>query len=319
LKALEIQGEVELIETRVYSAEQKITDTAIVNTVRSSTSYIDDLNGKVSTDSIISSINQTAEEITIDASKIKLEGLTTINGDFKVYTDGSIFARNAEIGGTINAIDGSIGAMDIYDGLLEQSVFEYNPHGDIGYNVSFGIGEPDWLGFYSDEVISVNRGEPGVYQVGRSDTPTFTVSKYGDVYAEGNAHIEGNLEVGGVDVGKGVIVESGSTPNGEYIKYGDGTMVCTAYLNFSNIGINNAHGSLYRSGTITWIFPKEFVGDRPYASAKNNITAQPCWDVGHTLYHDRYQFYLYSAVSHAARDRWLALEAVGRWKMNAAG
>lgn len=136
----------------------------------------------------------------------------------------------------------------------------------------------------------------------------------GKVWEQGALDVGGDAFIDGILINNGFIVESGSTPNGKYIKYGNGTMVCTAYLNFSNIGINNAHGSLYRSNYLTWTFPKKFVGDRPYASAKNNITSEPCWDVGHTLYHDRYQFYLYSAVSHAARDRWLALEAVGRWK-----
>lgn len=257
-----IDGVVTSHDTRLTSAEQKITDSAIVNTVRSSTSYIDDLSGKVSTDSIISSINQTAEEISIDASKIKLEGLTTINGDFRVYTNGSIFARNAEIGGTINVIDGSIGAMNIYDGMLEQSVFEYNPHGDIGYNVSFGIGEPDELGFYSHEVISVNRGEPGIYQVGRDDTPIFTVSKYGDVYTKGNLEVDGALDVAGDIFQNGNelfgIVESGSNENGNYEKWGNGLMLCWGEIATKSVDISDLYRGLYY-GTDIIYFPKNFL------------------------------------------------------------
>jgi len=63
---------------RVNSAEQKITDTAIVSTVRSSTSYKGDLGAKVSSNAIISCINQTAESIKISASKINLTGYVTM-------------------------------------------------------------------------------------------------------------------------------------------------------------------------------------------------------------------------------------------------
>lgn len=67
------------IELRMSSAEQKITDEAIVSTVTKSTTYKDALNGKVSTSSIISCINQTAEAIKINASKINLTGAVTIS------------------------------------------------------------------------------------------------------------------------------------------------------------------------------------------------------------------------------------------------
>ncbi len=60
------------------TAEQQITDTAIVSTVRSSTYYKNDLGAKVSTNAIISSINQTAESIKISASKINLTGYVTM-------------------------------------------------------------------------------------------------------------------------------------------------------------------------------------------------------------------------------------------------
>ena len=66
------------IAQRVSSAEQKITADAIVSTVRSSTAYTGDLNGKVGTSEIISRINQTAESIQISAEKINLTGYVTM-------------------------------------------------------------------------------------------------------------------------------------------------------------------------------------------------------------------------------------------------
>lgn len=73
-----INSNVTSLTTRVSSAEQKITPTAIVSTVRQSTDYTNDLNKKVGTNEIISKINQTAESVTISANKIGLLGATNI-------------------------------------------------------------------------------------------------------------------------------------------------------------------------------------------------------------------------------------------------
>lgn len=73
-----INNNVTSLSTRVSTAEQKITDDAIVSTVRQSTDYINDLGEKVGNTEIISKINQTAESITISADKIGLLGATNI-------------------------------------------------------------------------------------------------------------------------------------------------------------------------------------------------------------------------------------------------
>ena len=55
---------------------------------------------------IISEINQSAEEISIKAEKISLEGLVTANENFKVLEDGSIEAKNGKFTGEIYATSG---------------------------------------------------------------------------------------------------------------------------------------------------------------------------------------------------------------------
>lgn len=59
-----------------------------------------ELSSKVSSGSVISAINQSAEEVKIQANKITFEGLVTANSYFKILTDGSIEAKNANITGT---------------------------------------------------------------------------------------------------------------------------------------------------------------------------------------------------------------------------
>mgnify|MGYP007086218577 CR=1 FL=1 len=71
------------LETWKKSAELKITESAIVSTVTSSTSW----SGKADKASLISQINQSSESISISASKINLNGVVTANSYFCILTD----------------------------------------------------------------------------------------------------------------------------------------------------------------------------------------------------------------------------------------
>ncbi len=114
-----VKNSISSLQTRVNTAEQKITDSAIVSTVTSSQTYRDNLNGKVSTNQIISSINQTAESIKINASKIDLSGYVTISN---LSGNGTTIINGANIStGVIKSRDGSFwfdlnnSRMAIYD------------------------------------------------------------------------------------------------------------------------------------------------------------------------------------------------------------
>lgn len=61
----------------------------------------------VNASAIVSQINQTAEQIQINANKINLNGLVTANENFKILSDGSIEAKNASMSGIINIGTGS--------------------------------------------------------------------------------------------------------------------------------------------------------------------------------------------------------------------
>jgi hypothetical protein len=69
----------------------------------------------------------------------------------------------------------------------------------------------------------------------------------GEVFSQGN--ILGTVsETGGVPTG--AIIERGSNANGEFVKYADGTMICTKF--FTGFGpVNLAYGSAFRSATIS--------------------------------------------------------------------
>lgn len=92
-------SEIDALQTWRSEASLKITDSAIVATVTSSSSWAT----KADKVNLISQINQSAEQVAISASKIKLEGIITANGNFKILADGSMETIKGRIGGwTIN-------------------------------------------------------------------------------------------------------------------------------------------------------------------------------------------------------------------------
>ena len=76
---------------------------------------------KVSKNSILSTINQSAEAVTIDANKINLNGVVTANQNFKILTDGSMEAKNGTFDGKIITDEITIksGKLSINSGMLE--------------------------------------------------------------------------------------------------------------------------------------------------------------------------------------------------------
>ena len=75
-----LDTELNSLETRMATAELKITNDSIISTVTGTTA------GKAAVNSLI---EQKLESIKIKANQIELEGLTTINGLFKINTAGS--------------------------------------------------------------------------------------------------------------------------------------------------------------------------------------------------------------------------------------
>lgn len=83
------------LETWKSQAALKITDSAIVSTVTSSTSW----RKKADKASLISQINQSAESISISSSKINLNGVVTANSYFKILTTGAMECTSGKIAG----------------------------------------------------------------------------------------------------------------------------------------------------------------------------------------------------------------------------
>ncbi len=56
----------------------------------------------------------------------------------------------------------------------------------------------------------------------------------------------------------GAVIERGSNANGEYVKFADGTMICSLNDVITSLAITTAWGSLYTSSIQSWTFPATF-------------------------------------------------------------
>lgn len=103
-------------EQRMNKVELAVKSDAIVSTVTQSTAYVNAMNGKVGKSEIASTINQTAQSVLIQASKINFKGavitdgsLTT--GNWKFNSSGSSY-ENGSIGVNMTVLSGSFVGSD---------------------------------------------------------------------------------------------------------------------------------------------------------------------------------------------------------------
>lgn len=100
--------------------------------------YIKDANGKLALIGV--GVEETDAEgntktvVKLTADNIKLEGLVTANGYFKVRPDGSIEARGGTFRGSVYADNGTIGGFNISQGHIGTASVKYNEDGTIEVN-----------------------------------------------------------------------------------------------------------------------------------------------------------------------------------------
>lgn len=107
------------------------------------------------TGNIVSCINQTAETIKIQASKIQLEGTVTANNYFRINTDGSIEAVNGKFSGIINASSGRFSGDIIGGSITGNTTISVGTDLRVGDNVYVGTNPAAYkkIEFNSDTII----------------------------------------------------------------------------------------------------------------------------------------------------------------------
>lgn len=168
-------GKISALETWRMEASQKITKDGIISTVGNYYAYESDLTKAenritaaessitqqaaeialtVKKDDVISSINQSAESVAIQASKIKLEGLVTANSNFKVLADGSIEAVNGKFTGEINSDSGVIGGLTINNNSLTKEELYKGENESGSYEIAISLSSDDGVE-YGNNVIDI--------------------------------------------------------------------------------------------------------------------------------------------------------------------
>ena len=119
------------------------------------------------------------------------------------------------------------------------------------------------------------------------------------------------------------IVESGSNENGNWIKYSDGTMICTATKLFENVSVTNSWGNLYETEElILGNFPQPFIstpeGINCIMITNSNSSGKGSGGFVEYIVQTTNTFWGKTAIakpaSSAAANIGLSLIAIGKWK-----
>ena len=113
------------------------------------------------------------------------------------------------------------------------------------------------------------------------------------------------------------IIESGSNTNGNYIKFADGTLICTIRKTI-NIAINTAWGSLYVGDTDTkYTYPIAFVGNDPVVNSTitgYNSAFVMSWAQSNNRLVETDRFALVRGNTASEQEYVLNITAIGKWK-----
>jgi len=104
----------------------------------------------------------------------------------------------------------------------------------------------------------------------------------------------------------GAVIERGSNAQGDYVRFADGTQICTATV---SVDIDQATGALFWSGANTHDFPMAFA-QTPTASGSLHSSAAG-WANGRAEQTTRWGFSAFGTASLTGET--IALIAIGRW------
>ena len=233
------------ISAAIYDKdEQALKETGLFIKPEGAGLYAQDAEGKVALIGVsvdeTDSEGNTKSKIKLTADHIQLEGLTTVNNNFKVLEDGSIEAVNGKFTGEINAQKGFIGGFIISSGHIGGGNVTYNEkdktyeitesdNGLFLHNSMIGFNQKDRQAIFG---IWNNLGQPMMVRL--IDTATdydFKVGlnpKYGIVFDIENS-IEGNFAFAGI--GSGVLRGVIEGYSYKKITFSDANTVYQEYLN----------------------------------------------------------------------------------------
>lgn len=143
--------------------EKALSETGLMIQPEGSGIYIKDAAGKLSLIGI--AVEETDADgnartvIKLTADNIKLEGLVTANGNFKILEDGSVEAVNGKFTGEINADKGSVGGFTIAAGRIGTEATKAGGGGGLAiYDDFIRVGTEKGYVMLGDDVIPTEVG-----------------------------------------------------------------------------------------------------------------------------------------------------------------
>ncbi len=132
---------------------------------------------------------------------------------------------------------------------------------------------------------------------------------------KGDSNVVGNLNANGDLKWKGVmIVAQGTSNGGTYIKFADGTMICTKKHSITT-ACQNAWGSMYYSGEINiGSLPANFTAVPAVTALSTGANEFFLGSIRNTTTSTWGQMYIYRPLSTGSSSYVVDLVAVGRWK-----
>lgn len=114
---------------------------------------------------------------------------------------------------------------------------------------------------------------------------------------------------GGVPTG--AIIERGSNANGRFVRFADGTQICTNMINFgpANTSVGNIFST---SGEATWTFPAGFITSVDVSTNAAIRSGGSLWCNSRVFSNNDSRFRFYSAFS-STSSLDIELMAIGRW------
>ncbi|MCL3883981.1 DUF2793 domain-containing protein [Marivita sp. GX14005] len=111
---------------------------------------------------------------------------------------------------------------------------------------------------------------------GPDDPDPAKLMRAGDGYLKGTLLGPVSQDAGGMPTG--AVIERGSNANGDYVRFADGTQICTS-PGIATGAIDTPAGALFQSGHLAWTFPAGFAPGRPpiLTGESGNTGAWPCF------------------------------------------
>ena len=209
--------------------------------------------------------------------------------------------------------------------LLFQSDFTGHAEMGLAGNTDFSVKvSPDGITWTDAITIEATTGLVGgqAVQTDPTDTGTGKLARADLTYGPGNL-LGVVAETGGVP--SGAVIERGANADGRYVRFADGTQICTRVVDEAGLAVDVPIGAFFRSAGLDYAFPAAFTEVDHVSGtlgASENATLQDAAWFGKvglgssTLATDWTGVSIYSAISVvaiAAESTRLTLTAIGRW------